>query len=214
MPPSGLEVRDVLRKFGFTANAGERVERVLHAAIAASFPIVARGSAARVLAVDLALALSAGEADICEVPIGLIENERLETQLRNDGNGAVLLLDGNLSDISVYAPGILDSVVSAAIGGQGWLASRPLVIALSSGPASLPLPAELQELAVKLDLNVLEGEFATEGRRALMPQGAIAKRAMKRFDADSKLSKLDLTSAVLNDLNWLLALNEPSSVGA
>jgi hypothetical protein len=145
-----------------------------------------------------------GESTICEVPIGLLANERLETKLGDGGEGAVLLLDANLSDLSVYAPGILDAMVAVATGRRSALAARPLVIALSSGPAGLPLPAELHELAVELDLSVLSGAFAAENRRQLQPQGALARRAMKRFDTDPTLSNLNLTPTVLNDLNWLV----------
>lgn len=79
------------------------------------------------------------------------------------------------------------------------------MIALSSGSAGLPLPAELQELAVELDLSVLDGAFAAEDRQPLQAEGVLVRRALKRFDIDSKLSSLDLTPAVLNDLNWLLS---------
>lgn len=202
--PSQGQVRDVFRKYGLATDTCERVERLLRAAVAVGLPITTHGSGARALAEDLATVLSAGESTICEVPIGLISNEWLETRLGEDSNGAVLLLDGNLSDISVYAPGILDALVAAAIGRKSELAVRPLVIALSSGPAGLPLPAELNELAVELDLNVLGGLFAAEDRGQLQPQGALAKRAIKRFDTDATLSNLDLTPAVLDDLNWLL----------
>lgn len=201
---SAGQVRDVLRKYGLATDTCERVERLLRAAVAVGLPVITRGSGARVLAEDLAPVISTGEITICEVPIGLIVNERLEARLGESTNGVVLLLDGNLSDISVYAPGLLDAAVAAAIGRMSRLAARPLVIALSSGPAGLPLPAELQELAVDLDLNVLGGAFAAEDRGQLQPQGALARRALKRFDTDAALSNLDLTPAVLSDLNWLL----------
>ncbi len=204
MEASGGQVRDVLRKYGLPTETCERVERLLSAAVAVSLPIITRGSGARVLAEDLARVLSVGESTVCEVPIGLIANERLEVNLAEGGGGAVLLLDGNLSDISVYAPGIIDAVVAATIRRGSGFAARPLVIALSSGPAGLPLPAELQELAVKLDLNVLRGAFVAEDREQLQPQGALVGRAMKRFDTDATLSSLNLTPAVLNDLNWLV----------
>lgn len=201
---SSGEVRDVLRKYGLATDTCERVDRLLRAAVAVGLPIITRGSGARVLATDLAPVLSVGESTICEVPIGLLANERLETKLGDGGEGAVLLLDANLSDLSVYAPGILDAMVAVATGRRSALAARPLVIALSSGPAGLPLPAELHELAVELDLSVLSGAFAAENRRQLQPQGALARRAMKRFDTDPTLSNLNLTPAVLNDLNWLV----------
>jgi hypothetical protein len=201
---SSGQVKDVLRKYGLATDICERVERLLRAAITVGLPIITRGSGARVLAEDLATVLADGESTICEVPIGLIANERLEAKLGESSNGVVLLLDGNLSDISVYAPGIIDAVVAAAIGIKSRLAARPLVIALSSGPAGLPLPAELEELAVELDLNVLGGSFAAEDRGQLQPQGALARRAMKRFDTDATLSSLYMTPAVLNDLIWLV----------
>lgn len=212
MESSAGQVGDVLRKYGLASDTCERTERLLRAAVAVGLPIITRGSGARVLAEDLAPVLSAGEGTICEVPIGLIANEKLEAKLDDNSKGAVLLLDGNLSDISVYAPGILDAVVAAAIGKASRLAARPFVIALSSGPAGLPLPAELQELAVELDLNVLGGAFAAENRGQSQPDGLLARRAMKRFDTDSKLSNLDLTPAVLNDLNWLLSRSARNSV--
>lgn len=196
--------RDVLRKYGLTTDACERVERLLHVAVAVGLPIITSGSGARALAADLAGVFGAGDSTICEVPIGLISNERLETRLGEGGNGSVLLLDGNLSDISIYAPGILDAVVRAALGQKNILNARPLVISLSSGPASLPLSAELMELGVELDLSVLSGPFIAEDRQQLQPRGALVERAIKRIDTDAALSKLDLTPTVLSDLSWLV----------
>jgi len=201
---SSDEIRTALRRFGLSMDICERVDRLLRAAVALGLPIITRGSGARALAEKIVAVLSTGESLVCEVPLGLIANEHLETRLAEGGDSGVLLLDANLSDLSVYAPGIIDAVVEGALGGKGVFSARPLVFSLSSGPAGLPLPAELDELAVDLDLNILNGAFAADDRVQLQPQRVLAKRALKRFDSDATLSNLDITPAVLNDLNWLV----------
>ncbi len=203
-------VTDVIRRFGISAETSERVDLLLCAALALGLPIVARGSGARSLAEQLLIVLSKNECTICEVPIGLIANERLESRLA-EGSGGVLFLDANLSDLSVYAPGILDAVVAGALGAKNLFTSRPLMFSLASGPAGLPLPAELDELAVDLDLNVLSGPFVAEGRTQLQPQGALVTRALKRFDSDPALVNLGITLAVLDDLNWTVCRRKPNT---
>ena len=202
--PARGDITDILRKFGLSSETSERVSRALQAALALRLPIITRGSGARQLAANLAEALSTRELDVCEVPIGLMLNEGLVARLEVGDGGAVLFVDANLSDLSVYAPDVLDAVVTGALGGKGALGARPLVFSLSSGPAGLPLPAELTELAVDLDLNVLGRLFDAQQGTPLRTQGILAKRALKRLDSDVSVAKLDFTPAVIDDLSRLM----------
>ena len=215
VPRLQCEIRDVFRNYGLSSDTSERLSRALRAAVALSLPIVTRGSGARALGENLAPALSTSDCEICEISIGLTLNERLETRLRGGAGGAILFLDANLSDISIYAPGVLDEVVMGALGKKGGLSARPLVFALSSGPAGLPLPTEIDELAVDLDLNALAESFDSGERAVLRPQGALVKRALKRLDTDVELANLDIAPAVMDDLMWLLcqASSPAPSVG-
>lgn len=198
------DVADTIRKLGVSAETSERVSRALRVAVLLGLPVVTNGSGARRLAENLALTLSSKDCVVCEVPIGLVENARLETRLAMGDGVGVVLLDANLSDFSVYAPGLLDEVLTRVLGATSSLLARPFVFSLSTGPAGLPLPAEFDELAVELNLNVLSGAFVADDRPPLHPQGVLVKRVLKRLDSDPTLATLDITPAVIDDLNWLL----------
>jgi len=201
---SNGDVREVIRKFGISAETSERVSRAIRAAVSLGLPVVTNGSGARRLAENLALTLSSRDCVVCDVPIALVENARLETRLEMGDGVGVVILDANLSDFSVYAPGLLDEVLTRVLGATGTLLARPLVLSLSSGPAGLPLPAEFDELAVELNLNALSGAFVADDRAPLHPQGVLVKRVLRRLDSDPALANLDITPAVIDDLNWLL----------
>jgi hypothetical protein len=201
---SSGDVRDVMQKFGISAETSERVSRALRVAVSLGLPVVTEGSGARRLAENLALTLSSSDCTVCEVPIGLVENARLETRLAMGDVGGVAILDANLSDFSVYAPGVLDEVLTRVLGANGALLERPFTLSLSSGAAGLPLPTELNELAVKLNLNALSESFVADDRASLHPQGVLVRRVLKRLDSDPALANLDITPAVLDDLNWLV----------
>lgn len=205
------ETSDVFRRFGVSAETSERVSRVLRVAVSLSLPIVTGGSGARPLAKRLAVALSTDGFFVCDIPIGLVGNVQLISRFGSGDGVGILLLDANLSDISVYAPDVLDEVVTRAIGKKGTLSGRPLMLSLSSGLAGLPLPAELNELAVHLDLNVLSGSFGSNERAELRPQGILAERALKRLDSDVELANLDVVPAVVDDLMWLLCQRASAS---
>jgi hypothetical protein len=192
----GLSVRD---------DIAERWAKVLMLAKRLAIPLTVEGSGARWLGEAVACALADGDVTVLDVPVGLIGPHEFEAAVDLQAPRALLIHGANLSDIDVYAPRLLARVTAHATGAADPALPTPLVFTGSSGPASLPWPAEIKDFAINLTLARLEERLLKTGDELLREPGPLAEIFVRRAERDPQFRGSD--AQALKDIGALLGVS-------
>jgi hypothetical protein len=122
--------------------------------------------------------------------------EELAHCLANENRGVLLLRNANLSDMFLYAPALLEQVVTGILDPPS--GPKPVVIlTAASGPAALPWPAEIEQLAVHFDLSRLPSELSEEHEPKSEPVAPLQKKAWLRIQRAGDVSEAAQAAAAL-----------------
>lgn len=148
-----MQKDDVLRSlkaYGLGARFSFQLLATFRAAANAGIIVFLRGDFSRQAVVSLAR--SVGNVTVIDVPMGLTDRAPdVMSAISRDSRGASVLLNANLSDLELYAPELVDVVLTPALGEP--TVEYPIVLgSLSGSQMALPLPSELSRLSLIIDL--------------------------------------------------------------
>lgn len=153
LAPDSSDLSSVLRSSGFDDDSSRLLMLALDVANLSRVPVLVSGIGARVLTLALARAMSRVSVNVVDVGLGCISPDTIRDAL-SDSSADVLLVRGvDHSDALLYAPDLVDLVVERIARPLRELKGAQIFMCRSQGPAALPLPPELEDLSIKLDLN-------------------------------------------------------------
>jgi hypothetical protein len=158
--PSERSVEEVLRELGVKSDVAKRVDAALRLALNLGLPILVTGAGAFYLGTQLASSLCSQSCVVADVPIGLLEPLGLAGALSASDVDAILIRNANFSDLGVYACDLLSLVFQRAFDKRAVSKSVAIIITAATGPAALPVPDEISQMAVKIDLGTMESRLA------------------------------------------------------
>lgn len=148
LEPSGTPLADELRSIGLSDDICRAYCAALEVATRCGFPIVVEGSGAYAIAQKIALSVSKAPLARVEIPLGLISGSALEKLLGKTLTKPLLVANANLSDMSLYAPWLLQYISERFLLPASRDPLAPLIFSGATGPAALPWPAEISQLSV------------------------------------------------------------------
>lgn len=121
---------DIFMRFGVKADVADRVANAISLAVGLGLPLLIRGG---LLAEELTISLGHGICNVLQIPIGVVENNQFGTEsglVSADPDAAILVSGANLSDMSPYAPEIIDFLVERSLGWRVDPMFGPMVLSL------------------------------------------------------------------------------------
>jgi hypothetical protein len=149
-----LDLTATLIQFGILEPSAMAFTEALRVAVEWRLPVVIEGAGASQIARNVAQFVTVTECLEVNIPIGLISSRQFEEIVKNQEQADVLLLQAaNASDLASYAPQCLDNVVQSVFVSN---AGFPAIMILSglNGVAALPWPREIQDVSLKLNLDI------------------------------------------------------------
>lgn len=150
--PSSVDVATLFRTAGLNEDCVRLFSLACAIAKSSGAPIMFAGIGARYLSLALARALAESRVAVVDVGLGCISPDRLRNCLLDTGSDVVLILGIDHSDPVLFAPDLIDLVVERVALPPREADQKLIVMCRSSGAAALPIPAELEQLSIKLDL--------------------------------------------------------------
>ena len=152
LAPSGRDLVSTLRSLGVSGKRATAVAATGEVALKAGLMVCISGIAAR-HAVEEWVKGIGGRAVLLDATIGLIDDKELKKILATvPSYDGIALLDANLSALELYARAVSDVVLSRMIRQDA--ESKPaIVLSISDGIASLPLPKVFEKVSISLDLD-------------------------------------------------------------
>lgn len=142
------------------SDVAKRVDAAIRLAMNLGLPILVSGTGAFHLGTELASSLCSQSCVVADVPIGLLQPSGLAGALSGSDVDAILIRNANLSDLGVYACDLLSLVFQRAFDKRAISKSVAIIITAATGPAALPVPDEISQLAVNIDLGTMENKLA------------------------------------------------------
>ena len=150
--PLGTPVSDVFRAAGFPGPLCDAYAKAICAASALGMPIVVMGPGSSLVGMQIAQTLSANPITVIDISTGMVDIVT-NRALSDDDSGSVFVRNANLSDMSIYAPLLLDRLARRFFGAQSNTIYPTIVLSGSLGPATLPWSSEVSCLAATIDLS-------------------------------------------------------------
>jgi hypothetical protein len=197
LTPERASFSDALRRFGLCDLSARAFSDALELAREWSTPVVIEGPGANHIGRVFARALSSVRVMEVSISAGIISAGVLEEVLRKESDADIFLLTGaNLSDVSCYAPVVLEEAVDSLLLAAN-VGGRRFVLTSALGAAALPWPAELTDLSLKLHLGVANNiTKLREQAQAVLDSSTkedvsplrrkLLRRLADRIDAESK----------------------------
>jgi hypothetical protein len=165
--PSKLSIEEVLRALGIKGEVAQRAEGALLMAVNLGLPLVCSGVGASHVSTQLAASMCSESCLVADIPLGLAHAIDFANILSARRADSLLLRNGNLSDMSIYAPSLLSLVFQRALDKREDDKRSVVVIGSATGPAALPLPEEITQLAVNVSLATLEIRLGSDAQTPL-----------------------------------------------
>jgi hypothetical protein len=185
--PTANPLHNALRALGVSNKHARALEIVGDLAFSTGLFLVIEGTAAR-LAAEAWAGKNANGSMVMECGIG-VTDDTIVREIASDESRSIVILDANLSPIDVYARPLIDQVqrrISTSSDDRGF--SR-ILMTISDSVASLPLPRNVEALAVRVSL---ESDVVF----------------LKLDDAQARLDEAESEDA---SENWALHLWKPAS---
>jgi hypothetical protein len=164
--PSKRPIAELFREFGLKAAMATRVENATRLAVRLGLPLVAAGAGAFHVGTQLAAALCAESCLVGDVVIGLLDSPNIANRLTEPGVDTMLLRNANLSDLSVYASDLLSLIFQQSMEKAPSAKRAKVILTTVTGAAALPMPQEIGQLAVSLDLMTIEAVLTDDSRHS------------------------------------------------
>jgi hypothetical protein len=148
LEPSGAPLADELRSIGLADDICRVYCVALEVATRCGLPIVTEGPGAYAIAQKVALSMSRATLTRAEIPLGLISGSAVEKILGKTLVKPLFFANANLSDMSLYAPWLLQEISERFFLPASRDPMAPLILSGATGPAALPWPAEISQLSV------------------------------------------------------------------
>lgn len=142
---------EFLRSLGIAPKHAEALNVVEQLARASGLLLLVDGLAAR-LAAEGWLASIGGVCKVLECRIGLMDESQVEALLEEPLDG-IAVLDANLSPLDVYGRPLIDEMQKRIAGLDGRSSNTFTVLSISRGVAALPVPQDIESIAIKLSLD-------------------------------------------------------------
>lgn len=200
--PSQRSVEEVFRELGVKSDVAKRVDAAIRLAMNLGLPILVAGAGAFHLGTRLASSLCSQSCVVADVPIGLLEPSGLAGALSGSDVDAILIRNANLSDLGVYACDLLSLIFQRAFDKRAISKSVAMIITAATGPAALPLPDEISQLAVKIELATMENKLAGDTASSQEAvRGPFGRRLAAKLDElESSDPSVSLSAADLHKL--------------
>jgi hypothetical protein len=184
------------------SDVARRVDASIRLAVNLGLPLLVAGTGAFHLGTQLASSLCSQRCVVADVPIGLLEPSGLAEALSDSDVDAILIRNANLSDLGVYACDLLSLIFQRAFDKRVISKSVAVIITAATGPAALPVPGEISQLAVKIELATMESKLAGDtGSSQDVVQGPFGRRlATKLEELESSDPSVSLSAADLHKL--------------
>lgn len=179
---------DVFRTLGLPEELSKRAALAMSMAAEQGLPIVFAGAGASAVGIRAARSFQRAGGVCIDVPLGLTSGDELMHCFANGSRGVLLLRNANLSDLCLYAPALLDQLVTGILDPPSG-PKRVVILTAASGPAALPWPAEIEQLAVTFDLSRLLDGLADEHEPKSEPTAPLQKKAWLRVQRAGEASE-------------------------
>jgi len=191
-----IDAADVFRSLGLPEELSRRAAAAMQMAAEQGLPIVFAGAGAAAVGMRAARSFN-GAGGVClDVPLGLTSGDELAHCFANSSPGVLLLRNANLSDLCLYAPVLLEQVVTAILDPPAG-PKRAVILTAASGPAALPWPAEIEQLAVHFDLSRLADAAPGEREGESEPAAPLQRKAWLRIQRAGEASEAAQAAAAL-----------------
>ena len=149
----------------------------------------------------VARSLHSGPGVCIDIPVGLISGEQIDHCLVTKSPGVLLLRNANLSDICLYAPTLLDEIVTRVLDPPSGERSV-VILTAASGPAALPWAEEIEHLAVKFALSRMRSSARSdEDASEPEPASPLQRKAWLRIQlAGEESEAAQATASVVQEL--------------
>jgi hypothetical protein len=190
LEPSGAPLADELRSIGLSDDISRAYCAALEVATRCGFPIVVEGPGAYAIAQKVALSISKAPLARVEIPLGLISGAALEKLLGKALAKPLLVANANLSDLSLYAPWLLQYISERFLLPASRDPLVPLVLSGATGPAALPWPAEISQLSVFFNSASIVPDLIELPNSTPKFASTLQKKAWTRLEALSETERL------------------------
>lgn len=136
---------------GVTPKCARAIDVVGKLAHECGLILIIDGLAARI-AVESWLGCAAGNGKVLDCGIGITDDSVVRAVLAEAPDG-IAILDANLSPLDVYARPLIDAVQRRLSGSVRTASATKMLMSLSSGVASLPVPTVVESLSLTVSLD-------------------------------------------------------------
>lgn len=151
LSPAAGTPEEVLTSLGSTQWRAKALVAGGTAVLRAGLILCLRGVAARAAAQRWGQRVLSETGTLIDVPVGIVDDGAIKALLRSRPS-VVVIRDANLSAMEAYLRPLVDLVVERL--GQGGTLPQPVIImTVSEGISSLPIPRQLKALAVTIELD-------------------------------------------------------------
>jgi len=164
VPMSGINVRsvdpievplaDVFRTVGFPDAVCTLYADTIEIGFSAGLPLIVEGPGAAVVSHKISCCLSRGGGAELDIPLGLSSAEPFRIIVAAHTEGTLVLRNANMSDMSVYSGLLIDEFVAYQLRSGPCVSPRRLILSGAGGPAALPWPVDVEQVALKLNLGM------------------------------------------------------------
>jgi hypothetical protein len=194
---------DALNELYEVGDIQRRVDAAIRLAATLGLPVLVAGAGVFHLGTQLASSLCSQSYVVADVPIGLLEPSGPAGALSGSDVDAILIRNANLSDLGVYACDLLSLIFQRASDKRVISKSVAVIITAATGPAALPVPDEIGQLAVKIELATMENKLTGDTASSQeVVRGPFGRRLATKLD---ELESSDLSvSPSAADLHKLM----------
>ena len=190
LEPSETPLFDELRSIGLADDVSRVYCASLKAAAGCGLPIVIEGPGAYAIAQKVALSLNQGTLTRADIPLGLISGYAVEKLIGKTLVKPLFLANANLSDISLYAPWVLQEISERFIRPTTSNPMVPLILSAATGPAALPWPSEISQLSIFFNCASLVQDPLNIPNSAPKYSSTLQRKAWLRLENSTETEKL------------------------
>jgi hypothetical protein len=187
---------DVFRTLGLPEELSKLTALAMAMAAEQGLPIVFAGAGASAVGLRAARSFQRAAGVCIDVPLGLTSDDQLTHCLASGNRGVLLLRNANLADMCLYAPVLLDRLVTGILDPPSE-PKRVVILTAASGPAALPWPAEIEQLGVHFDLSRLPEPLPEEHEPKSEVVSPLQKKAWLRIQRAGEASEAAQAAAAL-----------------
>lgn len=158
--PSREDVARIFRSTGLDEKTASMLAMSCEVSRRVGVPIIVSGVGARYVSLALARALSRSRVAVVDVGLGCVDPDAVRGALLDQTADLVLVRGVDHSDASLIAPDLIDLVVQRIAQPPQDGDQKAIVLCRSHGPASLPMPTELEQLSLKIELSASGSRLA------------------------------------------------------